>query len=55
MAEKEEIAIKLLERGLTISQVAGQLRCSPFFVRKVRNERLAKMEGAQVSPAQALG
>lgn len=36
MAEKEEIAIKLLNRGLTTSQVAAQLRCSPFFVRKVR-------------------
>jgi DNA-binding CsgD family transcriptional regulator len=37
MAEKEEVAIRLLERGLTTSQVAAQLRCSPFFVRKVRN------------------
>lgn len=37
MAEKEQIAVELLKRGLTTSQIAAQLRCSPFFVRKVRN------------------
>jgi DNA-binding CsgD family transcriptional regulator len=37
MAEKEEIAARLLRRGLTTNQVATQLRCSPFFVRKIRN------------------
>jgi DNA-binding NarL/FixJ family response regulator len=41
MAEKEQIALRLLQRGLTISQIAGQLRCSPFFVRKVRSEMLS--------------
>jgi transposase-like protein len=38
MAEKEEIARRLLRQGLTTSQIAGQLRCSPFFVRRVRSK-----------------
>lgn len=37
MAQKEELAAQLLRRGLKTSQVAAQLRCSPFFVRKIRN------------------
>jgi DNA-binding NarL/FixJ family response regulator len=37
MAQKEVLAVQLLKRGLTVKQVATQLRCSPFFVRKVRN------------------
>ena len=37
MAEKEVIATQLLERGLTTSQIAVQLRCSRGFVRKVRD------------------
>jgi transposase-like protein len=36
MAEKERIARRLLRQGLTISQVAIQLRCSRGFVRKVK-------------------
>ena len=37
MAQKEVIAARLLEKGLTTSQVAVQLRCSPNFVRRIRS------------------
>jgi DNA-binding CsgD family transcriptional regulator len=37
MAQKEVIAARLLEKGLTTSQVAMQLRCSPNFVRRIRS------------------
>jgi DNA-binding NarL/FixJ family response regulator len=37
MAQKEVIAARLLGQGLTTSQVAVQLRCSPNFVRRVRS------------------
>lgn len=36
LAEKERIAIRLIEQGLTTNQIAGQLRCSAFFVRRIR-------------------
>jgi predicted transposase YdaD len=36
MAEKEQIAQRLLQQGLTIGQVATQLRCSRYFVSKVK-------------------
>jgi DNA invertase Pin-like site-specific DNA recombinase len=36
MAEKERIARRLLRQGLTIDQVAIQLRCSRTFVSKVK-------------------
>ena len=42
MAEKERIAAQLLRKGLTTTQVAAQLRCSPFFVRKVRSSLLSE-------------
>jgi DNA-binding CsgD family transcriptional regulator len=37
MAQKEKLAAQLLSRGLRTSQVAAQLKCSQFFVRKIRN------------------
>jgi hypothetical protein len=36
MAEKEQIARRLLRQGLTIGQVSVQLRCSRTFVSKVK-------------------
>jgi hypothetical protein len=36
MAEKEQIARRLLRQGLTIGQVSIQLRCSRTFVSKVK-------------------
>jgi hypothetical protein len=38
MTEKRKVAHRLLSEGLTIQQVATQLRCSPTFVRRVREE-----------------
>jgi transposase-like protein len=38
MAEKRRLARHLLARGLSIRQVAAQLRCSPVIVRGVRDE-----------------
>jgi transposase-like protein len=38
MEEKRRIARTLLTRGLTVTQIAGQLRCSATFVRRVRRE-----------------
>jgi transposase-like protein len=42
MAEKQRVARHLLLRGLTVSQVAGQLQCSRFTVRQAQ-ERLQAM------------
>jgi transposase len=36
MAEKERLARRLLGQGLTIGQVATQLRCSRHFVSSVK-------------------
>jgi transposase-like protein len=36
MAEKEQIARRLLSQGLSVTQICGQLRCSPYFVRRAR-------------------
>ena len=36
MAQKEEICARLLAQGLSVSQIAQQLRCSTHFVRRVR-------------------
>ena len=38
MEEKERIACRLLEQGLTITQICRQLKCSPHFVRRVRRD-----------------
>ena len=46
MAQKRDIAAQLLKRGLRIGQIATQLRCSPLFVRNVRNS-LIQEEGAR--------
>lgn len=37
MAQKQELAQRLLGRGLTITQIASQLRCSRYFVQQVRD------------------
>lgn len=37
LAEKERIAESLLAKGLTVTQICKQLRCSPYFVRQVRD------------------
>ena len=37
LAEKEQIAHRLLAQGLTVTQICKQLRCSPYFVRQVRD------------------
>lgn len=39
LAEKERIATRLLGQGLTVTQICQQLRCSPYFVRRVREQR----------------
>lgn len=39
LAEKQQVAERLLAKGLTITQICGQLRCSPYFVRQVRDRR----------------
>ena len=36
LQEKQRIAERLLRQGLTVSQICAQLRCSPHFVRQVR-------------------
>lgn len=43
LQEKENLARVLLGRGLTISQVAQQLRCSRQFVRRISKEELEKI------------
>jgi DNA-binding NarL/FixJ family response regulator len=42
MQEKETIALRLLAQGLTVSQICGQLRCSPYFVRRARDRQVTK-------------
>lgn len=39
MAEKERLAVRLLDQGLTVTQISRQIRCSPHFVRQVRSKR----------------
>lgn len=56
MAQKEMIARQLLNRGLTTTQIAAQLRCSPAFVRRVRacgEVEQEKGSGAAVWPRTA--
>lgn len=36
LEEKERIAERLLKQGLTVAQICAQLRCSPHFVRQIR-------------------
>jgi hypothetical protein len=38
LEEKKRIALRLLTQGLTVTQICRQLRCSPHFVRQVREE-----------------
>jgi hypothetical protein len=37
MRQKREIAQRLLARGLSITQVSQQLRCSRYFVQQARD------------------
>ena len=36
MAQKEHVVRMLLARGLTVTQISQQTRCSPHFIRRVR-------------------
>jgi hypothetical protein len=36
MVEKEQLARRLMARGLTDRMISAQLRCSPKFVRRIR-------------------
>jgi DNA-binding NarL/FixJ family response regulator len=36
LAQKEQLAMRLLGQGLTVTQICAQLRCSPYFVRQAR-------------------
>lgn len=47
MAEKAQIARRLLRQGLTIDQITIQLRCSRAFVSKVKK---SLEEGSQAAP-----
>lgn len=38
LEEKQRIAERLLRQGLSVSQVSMQLRCSPHFVRQIRQK-----------------
>lgn len=40
LREKERVAVRLLQQGLTVTQVCQQLRCSPYFVRRVREQNV---------------
>jgi transposase-like protein len=42
MEQKRALARELLGRGLTVSQIATQLRCSPHLVRQIRTEAGAR-------------
>ncbi len=46
MAEKEQLACRLLAQGLTVTQICGQLRCSPYFVRRAREKAAARTEAS---------
>jgi Homeodomain-like domain len=46
MAEKAEIARRLLARGLTVRQIRTQLRCSATFVQRIRDEEAALQKKA---------
>jgi DNA-binding NarL/FixJ family response regulator len=37
LLEKERVAARLLQQGLTVTQICRQLRCSAYFVRRVRD------------------
>jgi DNA-binding NarL/FixJ family response regulator len=41
LAEKEQLARRLLAQGLTVTQICQQLRCSPYFVRQARSKQMA--------------
>jgi hypothetical protein len=46
MAEKEQIACRLLAQGLTVTQICGQLRCSPYFVRRARDKAASRTDSS---------
>jgi hypothetical protein len=45
--QKEAWTRQLLERGLSVAQIAGQLPCSESFVRRVRREHTAPAAGPE--------
>lgn len=44
MRQKREIAQRLLARGLSITQVSQQLRCSRYFVQQARERPIQSEE-----------
>jgi hypothetical protein len=46
MAQKEQLVCRLLAQGLTVTQICRQLRCSPFFVRRVREQAAARSDSS---------
>lgn len=46
LAEKEQLAQRLLTQGLTVTQICKQLRCSPYFVRQARDKMNAQSPAA---------
>jgi hypothetical protein len=53
MRQKREIAQRLLGRGLTITQVSQQLRCSRYFVQQARDWPVLPEELAPTLPSEA--
>jgi hypothetical protein len=53
MRQKREIAQRLLSRGLTITQVSQQLRCSRYFVQQARDWPTVPEELAATFPSEA--
>lgn len=54
MAEKEQIAARLLSQGLTVTQICQQLRCSPYFVRRARQKLQETQFGGGAGAGKAL-
>jgi transposase-like protein len=50
LAEKERLAGRLLDQGLTVTQICQQLRCSPHFVRQTR-QKLSQTLASERPPA----
>jgi hypothetical protein len=53
MRQKEELARRLLAQGLTVTQICQQLRCSPYFVRQVRDHQPVRADPAATDESMA--
>jgi transcriptional regulator with XRE-family HTH domain len=51
MIQKEELARKLIARGLTERQICTQLNCSRTFLRRVRNDMKQSQEATEAKVA----